>query len=169
MRDELIPTLLPLGAVQRIFQHLLEEHVSIRDLNTILEVLLEHSKSTTDVAVLTEWVRARLKVPICKSLMSHPVQLPVLTLAPTLEQTLSARVTNHYLALEPTLTEQFITSLALQVETMLSERKKPVLLCSTLLRRHIKQLTQRVIPQLAVLSMNEIPLTIQVESFGVVT
>ena len=169
LRDELIPTLLPLGAVQRIFQHLLEEHVSIRDLNTILEVLLEHSKSTTDVAVLTEWVRARLKVPICKSLMSHPVQLPVLTLAPTLEQTLSARVTNHYLALEPTLTEQFITSLALQVETMLSERKKPVLLCSTLLRRHIKQLTQRVIPQLAVLSMNEIPLTIQVESFGVVT
>ncbi len=169
LRDELIPTLLPLGHVQRILQHLLEEHVSIRDLNTIFEVLLEHSKSTTEVASLTEWVRARLAIPICKTLMNHPVNLPVLTLAPTLEQTLSARVTNHHLALEPILTERLITSLALQVESMLSERKKPVLLCSTLLRRHMKQLTQRVIPQLTVLGMNEIPLTIQIESFGVVT
>ena len=169
LRDELIPALLPFGHVQHILQNLLEEQVSIRDLTRILEVLLDHSKSTTDVAALTELVRARLAIRICKTLMSHPVNLPVLTLAPPLEKTLCSRMTNDYLALEPSLTERLISSLALQVESMLSERKKPVLLCSTLLRRHIRQLTQRVIPHLTVLSMNEIPLTIQVESFGVVT
>ncbi|WP_206538894.1 hypothetical protein [Legionella norrlandica] len=51
---------------------------------------------------------------------------------------------------------------------MLNERKRPVLLCSTLLRRPIRQLTQRVIPHLTVLAMNEIPINVQVESFGVV-
>lgn len=51
---------------------------------------------------------------------------------------------------------------------MLGERKRPILLCSSLLRRHIKQLTQRVIPHLTVLAMSEIPVTIQVESFGIV-
>lgn len=150
-------------------QNLLEEHVSVRDLTSILEVLLDNSKSNNDVATLTELVRARLATPICKTLMSHPVSLPVLTLAPTLEQTLCSRVTNNHLALEPSLTERLLTSLSLQVESMLSERKKPVLLCSTLLRRHIRQLTQRIMPQLTVLSMHEIPLNIQVESFGVVT
>ena len=169
LRDELIPTLLPFGHVQRILQNLLEEHVSVRDLTSILEVLLDNSKSNNDVATLTELVRARLATPICKTLMSHPVSLPVLTLAPTLEQTLCSRVTNNHLALEPSLTERLLTSLSLQVESMLSERKKPVLLCSTLLRRHIRQLTQRIMPQLTVLSMHEIPLNIQVESFGVVT
>lgn len=169
LRDELVPTLLPLGHVQRILQNLLDENVSIRDLTSILEVLLDNSKSTTDAAVLTELVRARLATPICKTLMSHPVNLPVLTLAPPLEQTLNSRINNNQWALEPSLTERFITALSLQVESMLDDRKKPVLLCSTLLRRHIRQLTQRVMPQLTVLSMNEIPLNIQIESFGVVT
>nr|MBA3537479.1 hypothetical protein [Tatlockia sp.] len=51
---------------------------------------------------------------------------------------------------------------------MIGERKKPILLCSSVLRRQIKQLTQRVIPHLTVLAMNEVPVNIQVESFAVV-
>ena len=92
-----------------------------------------------------------------------------MTLAPALEQKLSSSITNNHFALAPSLTESFITSLAQQVELMLTERKRPVLLCSSLLRRHIKQLTQRVIPHLTVLGMNEIPVNIQIESFSIVT
>ena len=169
LRDELIPALLPFGHVQRVLQNLLQEKVSIRFLSIILEVLLEHSKTITDTNQLTELVRARLATPICQKLMMNQSILPVMTLAPALEQKLSSSITNNHFALAPSLTESFITSLAQQVELMLTERKRPVLLCSSLLRRHIKQLTQRVIPHLTVLGMNEIPVNIQIESFSIVT
>ena len=168
LRDELIPGLIPFGHVQRILQNLLQEKVSIRFLPTILEVLLEHSKTIHDPAHLTELVRARLAMPICQKLLANQTSLPVLTLAAPLEQKLNHGLNNNGFALEPALTESFIVSLATQVEKMLAERKRPVLLCSSLLRRQIKQLTQRVIPHLTVLGMNEIPVSIQVESFSVV-
>ena len=168
LRDELIPGLLPFGHVQRILQNLLQEKVSIRFLATILEVLLEHGKTMTDPVQLTELVRARLATPICQKLLNNQNSLPVLTLAAPLEQKLNNSLNNNSFAMEPSLTESFIVSLAAQVEKMLAERKRPVLLCSSLLRRQIKQLTQRVIPHLTVLGMNEIPVHIQVESFSVV-
>lgn len=168
LRDELIPGLLPFGHVQRVLQNLLQEKVSIRFLATILEVLLEHAKTITDPLHLTELVRARLAMPICQKLLANQNSLSVLTLAASLEQKLNHGLNNNNFALEPALTESFIVSLATQVEKMLAERKRPVLLCSSLLRRQIKQLTQRVIPHLTVLGMNEIPVNIQVESFSVV-
>ncbi len=169
LRDELIPALLPFGHVQRILQNLLQEKVSIRFLSTILETLLDHSKTITDPTQLTELVRARLATPICQKLMLNQNSLSVLTLAPLLEQKLGASIANNQFACAPSLTESFITSLAHQVEKMLSERRRPVLLCSSILRRHIKHLTLRVIPHLTVLGMNEIPVNIQIESFSVVT
>jgi flagellar biosynthesis protein FlhA len=169
LSEELIPALLPLGHIQRILQNLLKEKVSIRYLTQILELLLEHAKKTPDPVHLTELVRAGLATPICQKLLANQSSLHVLTLESSLEQTLNQNLGNkEYFALEPGLTERLITSLADQVEQMLGERKRPVLLCSSLLRRHIKQLTQRVIPHLTVLAMNEIPVNIQVESFGVV-
>ena len=167
LRDELIPGLLPFGHVQRILQNLLQEKVSIRFLPSILDVLLEHGKAINDPTQLTELVRARLAMPICQKLLVNQNSLPVLTLAPSLEQQLNQGISNNHFALEPSLTESFIISLANQVEKMLAERKRPVLLCSSLLRRQIKQLTQRVLPHLTVLGMNEIPSNIQVESFAV--
>lgn len=168
LRDELIPSLLSLSIVQRILQQLLEEKVSIRYLPTILDVLLEYGKSTQDVRQLTEIVRARLAIPICQKLLVNQKSLHVLTLEPGLEQKLNQSLVPENWTLEPSLTERFITSLANQVEKMLGERKRPVLLCSSALRRQIKQLTQRVIPHLTVLAMNEVPVNIQVESFGIV-
>jgi flagellar biosynthesis protein FlhA len=168
LKEELIPSLLSLGQVQHVLQTLLEEKVSIRPLAIILEVLLDHSKSIPDPILLTELVRAKLASPICQRLVSNHGNLEVLTLAPPLEQKLNQSLNNRQLALEPELTERFITALAQQVEKMHIERKKPILLCAPSLRRQIKQLTQRIIPNLTVLAMNEIPIHIPVESFNVV-
>ncbi|KTD51306.1 flagellar biosynthesis protein FlhA [Legionella quateirensis] len=169
LSDELIPSLLPLGHVQRILQNLLKEKVSIRYLTQILELLLEHAKKIPDPIQLTEMVRSGLAVPICQKLLVNQDSLHVLTLEATLEQKLNQNILNkEFFSLEPGLTERLITSLANQVEHMLGERKRPILLCSSQLRRHLKQLTQRVIPHLTVLAMNEIPVNVQVESFGVV-
>lgn len=169
LSDELVPALLPLSQVQRILQSLLQEKVSIRHLQHILELLLEHAKQIPDPIQLTELIRAGLAMPICQKLLGNQAHLYVLTLDTSLEQKLNQSITNKdYLTLEPSVTEQLITSLANQVERMLGERKRPVLLCSTLLRRHLKKLTHRVIPHLTVLALSEIPATIQVESFGIV-
>ena len=155
--------------MQRILQTLLQEKVSIRPLQQILELLLEHAKQLPDPIQLTELVRAGLAMPICQKLLGNQNSLYVLTLEPSLEQQLNQSISGkNHLALEPKITENLISALANQVETMLGERKRPILLCSSLLRRHIKQLTQRVIPHLTVLAMSEIPVTIQVESFGIV-
>jgi flagellar biosynthesis protein FlhA len=168
LRDELIPALLPLGHVQRILQNLLQEKVSIRHLTLILEVLIEQAKHITDPSQLTEIVRTHLATPICQKLIANQSSLYVLTLAPNLEQKLCQNLNKEQWTLEPSLTENLMTALAKQVENMIGERKRPILLCSSALRRQIKHLTQRVIPHLTVLAMNEVPVNIQVESFAVV-
>lgn len=169
LSDELIPSLLSLSHVQRILQSLLQEKVSIRHLKQIIELLLEHAKKIPDPIHLVEIIRSGLAVPICQKLLQNQSHLHVLTFDSTLEQQLNQGLVNkEYLALDPQTTEQVISALAHQVERMLNERKRPILLCSSLLRRHLKQLTARVIPHLTVLAMNEIPIHIQVESFGVI-
>lgn len=169
LSEELIPSLLPLGHVQRILQNLLKEKVSIRFLTQILELLLDHAKKVPDPGQLTELVRSGLATPICQKLLANQNSLYVLTLESSLEQKLNQNIMNkEHFVLEPSLTESLISSLATQVEQMLGERKRPILLCSSLLRRHMKQLTQRVIPHLTVLAMSEIPVNVQVESFGIV-
>ncbi|MBA2655969.1 MAG: FHIPEP family type III secretion protein [Tatlockia sp.] len=168
LRDELIPALLSLSQFQRILQNLLEENVSIRYLSKILEVLIEHAKNISDPSQLTELVRAQLGTAICQKLIANQKTLSVLTLAPNLEQKLNQNLTKELWGLEPGLTESLLTALAHQVEKMIGERKKPVLLCSSALRRPIRFLTQRIMPHLSVLAMNEVPVTIQVESFAIV-
>ncbi|PJD92355.1 MAG: flagellar biosynthesis protein FlhA [Legionella sp.] len=169
LSDELIPNLLSLSQVQRVLQSLLQEEVSIRYLQNILELLLEHAKKTSDPVQLVEIVRQGLAIPICQKLLNSQDSLQVLTLESSLEQTLNQSLVNkEFFALDPKTTEHLLTSMAIQVEHMLNARKKPVLLCSSQLRRHLKQLTQRVIPHLTILAMNEIPINIPVESFGVV-
>lgn len=169
LSEELIPALLSLSHVQRILQILLQEKVSIRHLAHILELLLDYAKKVPDPIALVELVRAGLSTSICQKLLSNQDSLHVLTLESSLEQKLNQQIANkEFFSLEPSLTERLINALAIQVEKMLAERKRPVLLCSSSLRRHIKQLTQRVMPHLTVLAMNEIPITIQIESFGVI-
>ena len=169
LSEELIPSLLSLSQLQRILQNLLQEKVSIRPLQQILELLIEHAKKTPEPQQLVELVRAGLSIPICQKLLANQDSLQVLTLESTLERKLNEAIVNkEFLALEAQATEALLTSLAMQVEQMLNERKRPILLCSSSLRRHLKQLTQRVIPHLTVLAMNEIPVNVPVESYGVV-
>ena len=168
LSDDLIPQLLSLTQVQRILQQLLNERVSIRELDTILEVLLEHAKQTQKINELTEFVRQRLAKTICRQLMNQQNNLSVLTLGSKLEQQINQSRSEDQLFLEPSITEQMLKSLIQQVEQMLKENKRPILLTSPGIRRNIRQLTQRVMPHLSVLSMNEIPMNVNVRAFGVV-
>jgi flagellar biosynthesis protein FlhA len=178
--EELVPTVLSVSDIQKVLQNLLREKVSIRNLEAILETLADAGRRSKDAVELTEVVRHRLGQAICQSLLGEASALQVMTLDPSLEsqllQSIQAAQTgnersqgsNHMLVIEPKMAEQFIARLVHQAERMMKGNLLPVLLCSPELRRHIRALSERVVPHLRVLSMSEIPQSIELKSWGTV-
>jgi flagellar biosynthesis protein FlhA len=97
----------------------------------------------------------------------------VLTLDPAIEHTISTNLRSaedkSTLVLEPRFAEQVLARIGAQVERMIKSNVMPVLLCSPELRRHLRRLTERVLPHLAIVSMTEVPNDLSLKSFGVVT
>jgi len=170
--DELIPKVLALGEVQKILQNLLREKVPIRNMEAILEVLTDIGTRTKDADALTEQVRERLGATICQTLTGSDGQLYVLTFDPAVEQTITGAIRSvedrSALVMEPRIAEQVLRRLATEVERMMANNHMPVLLCSPSLRRHVRRFTERLVPQLSVLSLAEIPGNVSLKSFGMV-
>ena len=170
--EELIPGVLSVVELQKVLQNLLREKVSVRHLEAILEVLADAGRSTKDAERLTEIVRQRLGPAICQTLLSSAGDLPVITLDPGIEQKIAGSIqnadNNSRLLLEPKFAEIVVGRLAGQVEQMMKSNIVPVLLCAPELRRHVRSITERVLPHLAILSMSEVPPSVNLRSFGVV-
>jgi len=171
--DELIPTVLSLGEVQKVLQNLLREKVSIRNIESILEVLVDQGARNKDPDHLTELVRQKLSAGICQSLTNNEGDLFVLTLDPTIEQAISNGVRavdeKASLVLDPKFAEQVLMKMAGQVEKMMGNNLMPVVLCSPTLRRHLRKLTERVMPHLSILSLSEVPNSVNLKAFGMVS
>lgn len=173
--EELIPTVLSSNDVQKVLQNLLREKVSIRHIEAILETLADAGRTTRDAHLLTEVVRQRLGQAICQGLVGDAPSLQVLTLDPAIEsqflQSLQASAeagTAQSFVLDPRLSEQLMKRLVQHAERMMKSNLLPVLLCSPELRRHVRSLSERVMPHLRVLSMTEVPSTLELKSFGIV-
>ena len=170
--EELIPNILTMGEVQKVLQELLREKVWIRNIGLILEVLVDNGARNKDPDALTELVRQQLGSAICQALTSQEGDLYVLTLDPTIEQTIAGSIRSlddkGSLILEPKFTEQLLKKLSGEVERMLNNNMLPVLLCAPTLRRHVRRLTERIVPHLAVLSLSEVPNNCNLRSFGMV-
>lgn len=170
--DELIPAVLPVIEVQKVLQGLLHENVSIRHLEAILEVLADAGRHSKSAERLIELVRQRLGPTICQSLSGSRNELSVLTLDPGVEQKIAACLQqveeSSRLLLEPKFAEAVIGRLAGQVEQMMKNNLSPVLLCAPELRRHLRSVTERVLPHLSIIALTEIPNTINLRSFAVV-
>lgn len=171
--EELVPNVLAISDVQRILQNLLSEHVSIRNLNLIAEVLADAGRSQKDPALLTDLVRQKLGLRICQSLRGNQEVLSVLTMDPALESTISHSVQSSdgagAFVLDPRLAEQFLKKLLAFADTMMRSNLSPVLLCSPEIRRHIKAFTRRSVPRLSVVAISEVPTSIDLKSFGVLS
>jgi flagellar biosynthesis protein FlhA len=170
--DELLPKVLSLGDVQRVLQSLVRERVPIRNIDAILEVLADYGAKVKEPEALAELVRERLGRSICQQLVDPQGELQVLTFDPAVEQTLAAAVRSieekPTLVLEPRLAEQVLRKLSEEVERMTRGNVRPVLLCAPTLRRHVRRFTERLVPQLSVLSLNEVPAQLSLRAFGVV-
>jgi flagellar biosynthesis protein FlhA len=171
--EELIPKVLSLGDVQKVLQNLLREKVSIRNIEAILEVLTDFGGKNKDPDYLTEQVRERVGASICQTLATPDGELHVLTFDPSIEQTISGAIRSvdekSTLVMEPKFAEQLLRRLAGEVERMMSSNLMPVVLCSPALRRHVRRFTERVMPQVSVLSLAEIPSGVNLKSFGMIT
>lgn len=180
--EELIPTVLSVSDIQKVLQNLLREKVSIRHIEAILETLADTGRHSKDVGVLTETVRARLAHAICQNLLGEATALQVMTLDPMIESQFmqSIQATQKpreegqaapaaSFVIEPKLAEAFISRLVQHGERMMKNNLLPVLLCSPELRRHVRALSERVMPHLRVLSMAEIPGSVELKSYSVIS
>lgn len=170
--EEVTPDPLSIGDIQKVLAKLLRENVSIRNLPVIFETLADYGKMTNDTDLLAEYVRQALSPQLTKQYVSDDKHLRVITLAQSVEQLIMNHIqqTEHgnFLALDPESQEKIVRSIIEQVEQASLQYDKVVILCSPTIRMYVKQLIERSLPDVAVLSYNELEPDVQVQSIGVV-
>ncbi|MDC3416378.1 flagellar biosynthesis protein FlhA [Aquibacillus salsiterrae] len=170
--DEVTPEPLSIGDVQKVLAKLLRENISIRNLPVIFETLADFGKMTNDTDLLTEYARQALAAQITKQYTHDDNVLKVITIASEVEQLVSEHVqqTEHgsYLALDPESQQKIIQSIQSQVEQVSIQEEIPIILCSPTIRMYVKQLLDRFLPNIVVLSYNELEANLEVQSVGVV-
>jgi flagellar biosynthesis protein FlhA len=170
--SDLVPEIMPLGTVLKVLQNLLREGVSIRDLRTILETLAEHGTQSKDADALTEYARQGLYRTITERIKGSQGDVPLFTLDRTLEETVARAIihtdSGSQLNLDPKVTQTILASLNEKIEEATSQGEKMVVLCSPVIRRHFKRLTEKFIPNMVVVSHNELSPEVNIRSLGTV-
>jgi len=166
--EELIPTLLPLGTVVRVLGNLLHEGIPIRDLRSIIEALADHAGTTKDPELLTEMARQALGRTITRQYQAPDGTLPVITLDPRLDRSLSEQAAaipqGGMLNLDPGLSHTLLAVMKQTVERVAARGHQPILLCSPTLRRHIRRLTDRILHAVPVVGFNELDSMVRLQS-----
>jgi flagellar biosynthesis protein FlhA len=166
--EDLIPDALSLGGVVKVLQNLLREQVSIRDLLTIFETLADEAARTKDLDLLTEAVRKHLSRSITAKYAGEEGAVNVMTFDGRLEEMVASALLQTeqgvQLVMDPQSASKMISNIAQQIESHPEIASQPILLTSPTVRRHIFKLVSRFIPQLIVLSHNEITADVKVQS-----
>ena len=169
--DELIPGALSIGELQKVLQNMLREKVSIRDLVTVFETLADYAKSTKEADVLTEFVRQAMARTFTNKYAKDGV-IYAITIDPELEQKMieSIRQSDKLSSagLPPILIQQVYNSVIAEYRKNAGKEYDPVVLCSPLIRSYFRKIIEKILPNLAVLSYNEILPKVEVRAVGTV-
>lgn len=170
--EELIPDLMTLGEVQKVFQNLLKEKVSIKDRVTILETLADNARNTKDLELLTEYVRMAMSRSICLELIDENNSIVVTTLSMEIENlvanSLQRSVNGTYPAIDPETTNKIFKGIQSTIESVNFNNNRPIVLVSPKIRSPFRKLVEMVFTNLTILSLNEIPNDVQIKSQGVI-
>ena len=158
--EELIPNVMTLGGVQKIMQNLLAEGIPVTDLASILEAVADNAPATKDPEMLTELVRKSIARTICTNIEGHG-SVGAITLDPSVEQMIAQSLHENggnaaTLVLDPNRSEQLVKNIANAVRDTVTAGFEAVLLTSSPIRRHVRRLVERVIPELPVLAYDEL-------------
>lgn len=169
--DELVPKLMSYGEIQKVLGNLLKEKVSIRDLVTILETLADYCLITKDANMLTEYVRQALGRSITKQYIPDK-KAKVVMLDPDLERRImeSIQQSEHgsYISMDPGTNQVILNNLSVYIQKLVSIGEQPIVVTAPIVRFYFKALTEQLIPDLIVLSYNEIDPDIEIQSIGTV-
>ncbi len=169
--EDVIPGIVSLSDLQKILNNLLKEGIPIRDMESILETLGEHGVAIKDTDMLTEYVRQRLKRTITRK-YTDGSNIKVVTLDQEIENTIlnSTKKSEYgtYLAIEPQLVQSIVEGVTEQIGKLKELVGQPVVLTSPVVRIYFKRLIDQFIPNLTVLSFNEIDANIKIQGIGVI-
>jgi flagellar biosynthesis protein FlhA len=168
--NDLVPSQLAYSGVHKVLQNLLAEKVSIRDICTILEAMLEACSRSRNIASVTEHVRSRLARQISEMFKNEQGYIPIVVLGPEWERSFSEAIVgdgeDRRLALAPSRLQEFVAALRNTFERHTLGGESPVLLVSGTVRPYVRALLDRIRPLTPVLSQNEIGPRARVRTIG---
>jgi flagellar biosynthesis protein FlhA len=170
--EEVVPTQIKPGELQKVMQNLLRERVPVRDLETILETLGDFATRTKDLDVLTEYVRDALSRTICKQYVDEQDRLWCLTLDPALEDLINGHIERSERGqtntMPPQTARQIVQQVASKVTELTQTGRSAVLLCSPQTRSAVRRMIESSLPHVAVLAYNEVNSEVAVEAVALV-
>jgi flagellar biosynthesis protein FlhA len=170
--EEIIPTQVKPGELQKVMQNLLRERVPVRDLETIIETLGDWSGRTKDLDVLTEYVRNAMARAVCKQYVDDQDRLWVITLDPALEDFINGHIERNEHGtsnrIPPQAAQQIVQRIAARAGELTQTGRSAVLLCSPQIRSSLRKMIESNLPHVAVLSFNEVVQGITVEAVALV-
>lgn len=170
--EEITPDVLSIGTIQKVLQNLLNEGIPIRDMVTILEALLDYSRVTKNIDVLTEYVRHSLSETIARLYQDEDGVIHAIQLDPRVEEIITQSLqqvssqANPTLALPPELMRSINSSLDENIKKAKSLGYQPVVICSATVRLYFYRLIHSTFPDVSVISYTELPTDIEIEIIG---
>lgn len=169
--EDVVPECVSVSNLQKILTNLLREGVPIKDMESILETLGEYGRNVQDPDLLTEYARQRLKRTIT-SQYADGHSIKVVTLDQSIEETILSSTKQSdfgtYLALEPSNVQNIVEGVAEKMGELKGLVSQPIVLTSPVVRLYFKRLTEQFMPELTVLSFDEIEPSIQIQGIGVI-
>lgn len=170
--EEVTPNALSIGDIQKVLTNLLKENISIRNLPIIFETLADYGQMTKDMDLVTEYVRQSLSRQISKQMTTPGEPMYVITLSGGVEKTVAESVqqTEHgnFISMDPNVSQRILESAATETDRLSQMGQVPVILCSPAVRMYVRQVFERYLPHVPILSYNELEADVEVQSVGVV-
>ena len=167
--EETFPNVLTYGTFQNIFYNLLKEGVPIKDMETILETIVDSSATTRDLDTITENIRIALKRTITRKFCEGG-QMKVITLDAEVEKAIIAGLTKGeqgiYISMSPELMQKLIAQISEQMKKFNDLSQTPIILTSNVVRAYFYRLIEQFFPNIYVLSFNEIANNVQIQAIG---
>jgi flagellar biosynthesis protein FlhA len=166
--EDLVPKLLPLATVQRVLQNLLRERVAIRDSVSILEALSEAAQSSKNPVLLTEYVRQSIRRAIVQPLVNAQGEVSAYLLAPAVERAVESTVEHGEMTSILTMAPDAIREILAKLGRKIEKTESAVVISSAASRYFVRQLLESALPNVSVLSHNEIPPEVKIRSRGMI-
>ena len=167
---EVVPRVVTVPQLVSVLRRLVDEGVCIRNLKNIIEAMGEFGVRDGDALFLTEKVRTALGAQLAYAYCGMSNHLPVLLLDPVIEDTISSAIVHNangqVLALEPEICRQVVLTIAASLQPMVAQGKRPVILTQQEIRRFVRKLLETDLPQVAVLSYDELPGDLTIQPMG---